>query len=265
MTLTALSRGEHLEPPPWLYARLARGSLMRLIYRRLIARPGGEPAPGNPPPGCGHRPRLSPGLSGPGPPRPQPLGPGFLSRHDPPGPVPAKGDGSPGSAPVAGGRRLPPAVPGRGFRARRRQLQLPHLALPGGRSQELRRVLAPGGRAWVYELRREATLRDLRAFARETGLPFFLVYLGYKIVSRHHALPESEFAHLLRQAAGPRGPCSRRTTSSGGPNSSRPERGKPGRLKGPAPAALTHLCRRQPPWSNAPCHPLIRSVIFKFS
>jgi hypothetical protein len=36
MTLTALARGEHLEPPPWLYARLARGSLMRLIYRRLI-------------------------------------------------------------------------------------------------------------------------------------------------------------------------------------------------------------------------------------
>jgi ubiquinone/menaquinone biosynthesis C-methylase UbiE len=70
---------------------------------------------------------------------------------------------------------------------------------------ELRRVLAPGGRAWVYELRREATLRDLRAFARETGLPLFLVHLGYKIVSRHHALPESEFAHLLRQAAGPRG------------------------------------------------------------
>ena len=71
--------------------------------------------------------------------------------------------------------------------------------------QELRRVLAPGGRAWVYELRREVTIRDLRAFARETGLPFFLVHLGHKIVSRHHALPESEFAHLLRQAAGPRG------------------------------------------------------------
>ena len=69
-------------------------------------------------------------------------------------------------------------------------------------------MLAPGGRAWVYELRREATLRDLRAFARETGLPFFLVHLGYKIVSRHHALPESEFAHLLRQAAGPRELCS---------------------------------------------------------
>ena len=67
---------------------------------------------------------------------------------------------------------------------------------------ELRRVLAPGGRAWVYELRREASIRDLRAFARETGLPFFLVHLGYKIVSRHHALREREFAQLLRQAAG---------------------------------------------------------------
>ena len=56
----------------------------------------------------------------------------------------------------------------------------------------MRRVLTPGGRAWIYELRREAALQDLRAFARETGLPFFLVYLGYKIVSRHHALPERE-------------------------------------------------------------------------
>ena len=68
--------------------------------------------------------------------------------------------------------------------------------------KELRRVLAPGGRAWVYELRREASIRDLKAFARETGLPFPLVYLGYKIVRRHHALPAPEFAHLLRQAAG---------------------------------------------------------------
>jgi ubiquinone/menaquinone biosynthesis C-methylase UbiE len=67
---------------------------------------------------------------------------------------------------------------------------------------ELRRVLAPGGRAWVYELRREASLRNLRAFAHETGLPLFLVHLGYKIIRRHHALPEGEFAHLLQQAAG---------------------------------------------------------------
>ena len=46
------------------------------------------------------------------------------------------------------------------------------------------------------------SFRDLRAFARETGLPFFLVYFGYKIVSRHHAVPAPKFAHFLRQAAG---------------------------------------------------------------
>jgi ubiquinone/menaquinone biosynthesis C-methylase UbiE len=69
--------------------------------------------------------------------------------------------------------------------------------------QELRRVLAPGGRAWVYELRREASIRDIRAFARETGLPLLFVYLGYQIVRQHHAPPAPEFARLLRQAAGP--------------------------------------------------------------
>jgi ubiquinone/menaquinone biosynthesis C-methylase UbiE len=69
--------------------------------------------------------------------------------------------------------------------------------------QELRRVLAPGGRAWVYELRREASILDLRAFARETGLPLPFVYLGYQVVRRHHALPAPEFARVLRQAAGP--------------------------------------------------------------
>jgi ubiquinone/menaquinone biosynthesis C-methylase UbiE len=68
--------------------------------------------------------------------------------------------------------------------------------------QELRRVLAPGGRAWVYELRREASRRDLKAFARELGLPFPFIYLGYQVVRRHHALPEREFGRILRQAAG---------------------------------------------------------------
>ena len=71
--------------------------------------------------------------------------------------------------------------------------------------QELRRVLAPGGRAWVYELRREATVSDLKAFARATQLPFPLVYLGFKIISRHHAVPAPEFAQALQQAAADRG------------------------------------------------------------
>jgi ubiquinone/menaquinone biosynthesis C-methylase UbiE len=67
--------------------------------------------------------------------------------------------------------------------------------------QELRRVLKPGGQAWAYELRREASLLDLKAFARETNLPFPLVYLGFKIVSRHHAVPAPELAQALKQAA----------------------------------------------------------------
>jgi ubiquinone/menaquinone biosynthesis C-methylase UbiE len=71
--------------------------------------------------------------------------------------------------------------------------------------QELLQVLAPAGQAWVYELRREASSRDLRAFAQETGLPFAFVYLGYQTVSRHHALRAPEFAPVLRKAAGARG------------------------------------------------------------
>jgi hypothetical protein len=50
MPLTSIFRGEHLEPPPWLYARLAQGSLMRLIYRLFVADLAGGPAPGDPAP-----------------------------------------------------------------------------------------------------------------------------------------------------------------------------------------------------------------------
>ena len=142
MTLTALSRGEHLEPPPWLYARLARGSLMRLIYRRLIADLAGSLPPGT---------RLLDVGTGPG------YLLGYLARERPdlslwgldfsPGMIRRARQRAmaPRGAPMAGGRRLPPAVCGRGFRARRRQLQLPHLALPGGRSHG---VAAGAGAGW---------------------------------------------------------------------------------------------------------------------
>ena len=66
-------------------------------------------------------------------------------------------------------------------------------------------MLAPGGRAWVYELRQEATIFNLKAFAQEIGLPFPLVYLGFKIVSRHHAVPVLDFTQALEEAAGSRG------------------------------------------------------------
>lgn len=68
--------------------------------------------------------------------------------------------------------------------------------------KELKGVLKPGGQAWVYELRREAAVSDLKAFARKIGLPFPLVYLGFKTISRHHAVPVPEFADALWQAAG---------------------------------------------------------------
>jgi ubiquinone/menaquinone biosynthesis C-methylase UbiE len=203
MTLTALSRGEHLEPPPWLYARLARGSLMRLIYQRLIHDLAGILPPGT---------RLLDVGTGPG------YLLGHLARERPD--LRLWGlDFSPDMIRRARQRAMAPRAAPRWLVADACRLPFPagvfgqvvasfsfHIwPCPVAGLQELQRVLAPGGRAWVYELRREATLRDLRAFARETGLPFFLVHLGHKIVSRHHALPESEFTHLLWQAAGPRG------------------------------------------------------------
>ena len=201
MTLTALSRGEHLEPPPWLYARLARGSLMRLIYRRLIADLAGSLPRGT---------RLLDVGTGPG------YLLGYLARERPD--LSLWGlDFSPGMIRRARQRVMAPQAAPRWLVAD--ACRLPFAAgvfehvvasfsfhiwpCPVAGLTELRRVLAPGGRAWVYELRREATLRDLRAFARETGLPFLFVYLGYQTVRWHHALSAPEFAHLLRQATGP--------------------------------------------------------------
>ena len=142
--LTAMPGGKHLEPPPWLYARLAQGSLMRLIYRRLIADLAGSLPPGT---------RLLDVGTGPG------YLLGYLARARPDLSLwgldfsydmirrarpRQRATGAPGGAPVAGGRRLPPAISGRGLRPGRRHLQLPHLALPGGRAQGA--AAGPGAR-----------------------------------------------------------------------------------------------------------------------
>jgi ubiquinone/menaquinone biosynthesis C-methylase UbiE len=205
MYLTHPSRGAHLEPPPWLYAHLARTSLMRLIYRRLSQDLAWSLDTGT---------RLLDVGTGPG------YLLGYLAQ--------ARPDlslwGLDFSMDMI--RRARPRHRAIASRAAPRWLvaNACHLPFPAGAFDhvvasfsfhiwpcpvaglmELRRVLAPGGRAWVYELRREASLRDLRAFAREAGLPLFLVHLGYTIIRRHHALPVGEFTHLLRQAAGPGG------------------------------------------------------------
>jgi ubiquinone/menaquinone biosynthesis C-methylase UbiE len=201
MTLISRLRSQHLEPPPWLYARMAQGSLMRLIYRRFI-----NDLAGNLPPGT----RLLDVGAGPG------YLLGYLGRARPD--LSLWGlDFSPEMIRRARQRALASQAAPRWLVADACRLPFPagvfgqvvatfsfHIwPCPVAGLQELRRVLAPGGRAWVYELRREASIQDLRAFARETGLPLLFVYLGYQILRWHHALPAPEFARLLRQAAGP--------------------------------------------------------------
>jgi ubiquinone/menaquinone biosynthesis C-methylase UbiE len=199
MSLTTLFRGVHLEPPPWLYARLAGLSFMRLIYRRLVHDLAGSLDPGT---------RLLDVGAGPG------YLLGYLARARPDlslwgldfSPAMIRRARQRAAAPrwlVADACRLPFAAGV--FEQVVASFSFHIWPCPVAGLTELRRVLAPGGRAWVYELRREATLQDLRGFAQETGLPFLLVHLGHKTVSLHHALPEGEFARLLHLAAGPRG------------------------------------------------------------
>jgi ubiquinone/menaquinone biosynthesis C-methylase UbiE len=65
---------------------------------------------------------------------------------------------------------------------------------------ELHRVLKPGGRAWIYEMNREALTTDLRRFAREERFPLLFVYAGFKMLSWHHALRREEFQGILKEA-----------------------------------------------------------------
>jgi ubiquinone/menaquinone biosynthesis C-methylase UbiE len=202
MTLTSIFPVRHLEPPPWLYARLAQGTLMRWIYRLFVD----DLAPALPPsarlvdvgtgPGylLGYLAQARPDLNLWG----LDSSYGMISRARP-----RQQALAPEAAPrwlVADACRLP-------FSA----CVFDHLVAtftfhvwpcPADGLTELKRVLAPGGRAWVYEVRREAALADLKEFAAEFGLPFPLVYLGFKIVSQHHAVPAPEFARVLQQVAG---------------------------------------------------------------
>jgi ubiquinone/menaquinone biosynthesis C-methylase UbiE len=204
MTWKALGRRAHLEPPPWLYARLAQGSLMRLIYRLFV----GDLAQGLP---LGTR--LVDVGTGPG------YLLGYLSQARPD--LSLWGldcaydmiqraklrQGALAQVPthwvVANACLLP--LPAGAFDQVVATFSFHIWPCPVAGLQELHRVLAPGGQAWVYELRREASLHDLQAFARAMNLPFPLIYLGFKLVSRHHAVPAVEFAQALRQAAKDRG------------------------------------------------------------
>jgi len=187
----------HLEPPPWLYAWMARVSLLRLVYRRFSADLAASLPPGarvlDVGTGPGYLPALLArersdldlwGLD---------FAYGMIRRARRRHPNPRKWL-------VADARALP--FPAGAFDLTIATFSFHIWSTPAAGVAEMVRVLKPGGRAWIYELRREAAAEELRQFARAERLPFPLVYLGFKAVSRHHSRRAPEFATILREAAG---------------------------------------------------------------
>jgi ubiquinone/menaquinone biosynthesis C-methylase UbiE len=204
MTLTSISRGE-LEPPPWLYALMAQGSLFRRVYRRFV----GDLAASLP---TGIT-LLDVGT-----------GPGYLLAYLAPKRPDMHLFGLDRSYRMIdrGQRRQPGRVQQKRCCA---WLVADAAALPFPNGifdqviatfsfhiwpqptpglTEILRVLRRGGRAWIYEMKLEASTRDLRQFAREEKLLYPLVYLGFKTLSWHHALRLSEVVPILQKLGAPR-------------------------------------------------------------
>ena len=190
-----------LEPPAWAYAWMARGPMFRRIYRRLAA----DLAAGLP---------LSARLLDVG------TGPGYLLGHV----ARARPDlslfgldldyrmirrgrkGESASSPpgprhflVADALALPFAAGV--FHQALATFSLHNWPEPAAGVREIMRVLRPGGRAFIYEMNRQASAQDLKRFAQEEKLPFPLVYLGFKTLSPYHALRARDFNLIFHQAA----------------------------------------------------------------
>jgi len=190
--------GRHPEPPAWLYNLMARGLLARRLYRRVVA----DLAP-TLPPGA----RVLDVGSGPG------YLPGYLAQERPDVRLwgldldyrmirlARRQENLLASALewLVGDAQALPFADGR-FDQVVATLSLHIWPDPLAGLRELRRTLRPGGRAWIYEMKRETGAGELRAFSQEEGLPFPLVYLGFKSVSWGHSLRAGDFAAALRQA-----------------------------------------------------------------
>ncbi len=186
-----------LEPPPWLYVRLARGPISRLIYRRLT----GDLAGILP---------LEARLLDIG------AGPGYLMDHL----AEARPDlklfaldrsysmmrqgwqrgQSPTTARFLAADALALPFEARVFDFTLATFSLHLWAAPEIGVKEMVRVLRPGGRARIYEMNREAALSELKAFAREEKIPLPLLYPGFRILSRYHGLRARDFRSVLPQA-----------------------------------------------------------------
>jgi ubiquinone/menaquinone biosynthesis C-methylase UbiE len=188
----------HLEPPPWLYAWLANGSIFRRIYRRLAADLAASLPPGARVLDVGTGPGHLPALLAQVRPDLELWGLDFSyamirrarRRH----PESLKWL-------VADAQALP--CPTGVFDQTVASFSYHIWPRPAAGVAEMVRVLKPGGRAWIYELRRETAAADLRPFAQAERLPFWPSYLGFKLVSWHHSRRAAEFAATLREAAIP--------------------------------------------------------------
>jgi ubiquinone/menaquinone biosynthesis C-methylase UbiE len=193
--VTAISPGKHLEPPAWLYQLLARGPIARRVYGGLAADLAGHLPPGvrllDVGAGPGYLLRLLAKL------RPDLHLFGLdldhkMIRLARAGTAPAWLVGDAQALPFAGGI----------FEQIIATFSLHIWPAPGVGLREIWRVLRPGGRAWLYEMNQAAPAAALKAFSREVGLPWLLLYPGFKLVSRQHAVPAGDFASLLQQTAG---------------------------------------------------------------
>lgn len=202
MTRTYFRRLE-LEPPPWLYVLLARGPLFRRVYRRIVAEVASQAPQGA---------RLLDVGTGPG------YLLGYLARQRPD----LRLFGLDLShAMITQGRRrlrgLNPGAPVISLVGDSRALPLRSASFerilvtfsfhiwqdPVGAAVEMARVLKPGGVAWIYEMNRDAGRSQLKAFAREERLPYFLVYFGFRSLAWNHALRARDFAAVFEEAGLP--------------------------------------------------------------